>query len=126
ATDSRVDLNYFRLFFRTEQGLETLRRVSPGSAGRNRTLNLAQFTEQVIPLPSLPEQRRIVARIEELAAKIEEARGLRREAVEGARAVLDSAMHALWSDQGSWESRPVGEITVASSGQVDPRIEPYA
>jgi len=33
-----------------------------------------------IPLPPLEEQRRIVARIEELAAKIEEARGLRREA----------------------------------------------
>ena len=30
-----------------------------------------------IPLPPLPEQRRIVARIEELAAKINEARGLR-------------------------------------------------
>jgi len=30
-----------------------------------------------LPLPSLEEQRRIVARIEELAAKIEEARGLR-------------------------------------------------
>jgi type I restriction enzyme, S subunit len=37
-----------------------------------------------VPIPPLEEQRRIVARIEELAAKIEEARGLRREAVEEA------------------------------------------
>jgi type I restriction enzyme S subunit len=35
-----------------------------------------------IPLPSLPEQRRIVARIEELAAKIDEARGLRQNVAE--------------------------------------------
>jgi type I restriction enzyme S subunit len=35
-----------------------------------------------IPLPPLEEQRRIVARIEELAAKVEEARGLRRQSVE--------------------------------------------
>ncbi len=35
-----------------------------------------------VPLPSLEEQQRIVARIEELVAKIEEARGLRWEAVE--------------------------------------------
>jgi type I restriction enzyme, S subunit len=34
------------------------------------------------PLAPLPEQRRIVARIEELAAKINEARGLRQRAVE--------------------------------------------
>jgi len=37
-----------------------------------------------IPLPPLDEQRRIVARIEELAAKIAEARGLRREVSEEA------------------------------------------
>src|ERR1035441_4896441 len=36
-----------------------------------------------IPLPPLAEQRRIVARIEELAAKIEEADGLRKQAVGG-------------------------------------------
>ena len=35
-----------------------------------------------VPLPPLPEQRRIVARLESLAAKIEEARALRAQAVE--------------------------------------------
>ena len=43
-----------------------------------------------IPLPPLPEQRRIVARIEELAAKIEEARGLRRQATEEAASFVSS------------------------------------
>jgi type I restriction enzyme S subunit len=47
------------------------------------------------PEPTLPdhlsEQRRIVARIEELAARIEEARGLRRQAVEEAEAILGAA-----------------------------------
>jgi type I restriction enzyme S subunit len=45
-----------------------------------------------IPLPPLPEQQRIVARIEELASKIEEARGLRRQAVEEA-ATFVSSLH---------------------------------
>jgi type I restriction enzyme S subunit len=49
-----------------------------------------------IPLPPLVEQRRIVARIEELAAKIEEARGLRRHAVEEAEALITS-LHAKLS-----------------------------
>jgi type I restriction enzyme S subunit len=47
-----------------------------------------------VPLPPLPEQRRIVARIEELAARINEARGLRErsgEEIENlCRAVLNS------------------------------------
>lgn len=38
----------------------------------------------IIPLPPLAEQQRIMARIEELAAKIEEARGLRRQTMEEA------------------------------------------
>jgi hypothetical protein len=45
--------------------------------------------------PALPvqqsEQRRIVARIEELAARIEEARGLRRQALKEAEAILGAA-----------------------------------
>ncbi len=49
-----------------------------------------------IPLPPLVEQRRIVERIEKLAAKIEEARGLRRQAVEEAEAFITS-LHAKLS-----------------------------
>src|SRR5713101_5860105 len=48
---------------------------------RNR-LKEEKLLAMQIPLPPLEEQRRIVARIEELAAKVEEARGLRREAVD--------------------------------------------
>ncbi len=49
------------------------------------------FTRMVrykVPLPSLEEQRHIVARIEELAARIEEVRGLRREVVEEAEKLV--------------------------------------
>ena len=41
-----------------------------------------------IPLPVPPEQRRIVARIEELAAKINEARGLRHHSAHEADTLL--------------------------------------
>lgn len=44
-----------------------------------------------IPLPPLDEQRRIVARIESLAARIAEARGLRREARQDMASLLNSA-----------------------------------
>ncbi|MCG2767237.1 MAG: restriction endonuclease subunit S [Anaerolineae bacterium] len=48
--------------------------------------------ELQIPLPPLDEQRRIVARIEELAALIEEAQALRAEAREEAEALLSSEL----------------------------------
>jgi type I restriction enzyme S subunit len=49
-----------------------------------------------IPLPSLADQRRIVARIEELGGKIEEARGLRRRAVEEGEALQHSTSRRLF------------------------------
>jgi len=58
-------------------------------------LNLQHLHDVTVPLPPLIEQRHIVARIEELAAKIEEARGVRRESMKEADplqpAVLDRA-----------------------------------
>ena len=48
-----------------------------------------------IPLPPLTEQRRIVARIEELAEKVEEARGLRQKTIEESLALIASAQRLL-------------------------------
>ena len=52
-----------------------------------------------IPLPPLDEQRRIVARIEELAARIEEARELRRRAVEEADALMNKFSGYLFDNK---------------------------
>lgn len=54
--------------------------LAPGSAMPNISKGIIEDLQ--IPLPPLDEQRRIVARIEELAAKVDEARGLRRQSVE--------------------------------------------
>lgn len=78
-----------------------------------------------MPLPPLSEQRRIVGRIEELAGKIEEARGLRREAVEEADVVFSSAMNNIWRSASSWKAEVLGQIAKTVSGQVDPKVEPY-
>lgn len=49
-----------------------------------------------IPLPPLVEQQHIVARVEELSAKIEEARVLRRQAIAEAEALSRSAVEAVY------------------------------
>jgi type I restriction enzyme S subunit len=69
-----VDPSFLQLYFRTAAGREVLGRVSPGSAGRNRTMNLVALAKELVPLPRIDEQRRLVARIEAIAAKIAEAR----------------------------------------------------
>ena len=71
-----------------------------------------QFLACKIPLPPLDEQRRIVARIEELAALIEEARGLRVKAREEAEALLDSALYEVFAaaETEGWDYKLVEDL----------------
>lgn len=61
-----------------------------GMGDRRRTLNPESLLTNEIPLPPLDEQRRIVRQIDELAAKIEEARNLRDEVNEECDALCRS------------------------------------
>ena len=61
-----------------------------------------------IPLPPFPEQRRIVARIDELAAKVEEARSLRREVASGWEILCRSIIFSGLSKQST--PTPMREI----------------
>ena len=77
----------------TRDGLDQVNKICPGSAGRNRVLSIKRIPEVIVPLPPLEEQRRIVARIEALAAKIEEARGLRQQVVQDEDRLLICMAH---------------------------------
>jgi type I restriction enzyme S subunit len=77
----------------TRDGLEQINKICPGSAGRNRVLSIKRIPGVTVPLPSLEEQRRIMARVESLAAKIGEARGLRQQAVQDEERLLVCMAH---------------------------------
>lgn len=68
-----------------------------------------------IPLPPLDEQRRIVARIESLTAKVEEARGLRSDSAEEVVALYGRRIAEIFSKQqgDSWVTETLGEYVVA-------------
>ena len=62
--------------------------TSSGTNVRRRRLYPDELLRAELPLPTLAEQRRIVGRIEELAAKIQEARGLREDSAQQVRHTL--------------------------------------
>jgi len=69
-----------------------------------------------IPLPSLPEQQRIVARIEELAAKINAARALRERSTRDIQALLASRLNSIFADFSHSIARPLGEVAEIVGG----------
>lgn len=91
---TRADARYLNYWFSRGEGRDRLLWASPGGAGRNRTLGIEKLAAIEVPLPPLEEQRRIVARIDALAAKITEARGLREEAAEASRLLLRAIIRA--------------------------------
>jgi type I restriction enzyme S subunit len=72
----RADARYVRSFFLSANGLELIRRASPGSAGRNRTLGIAAFERLELPFPPLKEQQEVAARIDRVSAAATRVRAL--------------------------------------------------
>lgn len=90
--------------------------------GLQPNLNAEKLKSLEIPLPPLDEQRRIVARIEELTSRIEEAKVLRRAAREEAATLLPSALHDVFSraEQEGWERYTIGKVCTMKTGTTPP------
>jgi len=68
--DEKVDRRYLLNFFRSKPGVELLQRMSPGSAGRNRTLNQTRLLDNAIAVPPLSFQQETVAILDALEGQI--------------------------------------------------------
>ncbi len=114
---SRILPKYLEWISKTHFFVDLCKAASEGTTNRVR-LKEDRFLMAKIPLPPLAEQRRIVARIEELAAKIEEARGLRKNAGEEVEALLAAKLNEIFSPNRKNNLRlvKIAEICDTSSG----------
>jgi type I restriction enzyme S subunit len=112
----RADGRYlWRYFSRASVWTEALGLSAGGTPTSRNRLKEERLLAMEIPLPPVSEQRRIVARVEELAAKIEEARGLRQQAVEHLERLMVSTAHrtdldAVGKHSQGWAEVSLGEI----------------
>jgi type I restriction enzyme S subunit len=114
----KIDPNFLDYYFKIKSNWEAIGSQSTGTNVRRRSLHPNQFEAATIPNPPLSEQRRIVARIEELAARIEEARELRRRAVEETSALLLSSKGILFSEvfNKNWPVLELGKFAEIRAG----------
>src|SRR5262249_5664229 len=115
ADSERLDVRYLNYLTMTPIFVDFSVRASEGTTNR-RYLQEPKFLAQQVFLPPLDEQRRIVHRIEELAAKVNEAQGLRHRAGEESEVVLSSAVSSMFVNSLVW--RKVGEIVSKKKGSV--------
>jgi type I restriction enzyme S subunit len=83
--------------------------------------NREAWLEKTIPIPPLPEQRRIVGKIEGLAAKIGEARSLRGETYQEARTLMGATKNSVFGQSHHrWINKSLEEVAPINMGQSPP------
>jgi type I restriction enzyme S subunit len=110
----RLEPRWFHWLTKTSGFWQQCDEKSHGTSGKNR-IRPEKFLEIQIPLPPLDEQRRIVARIEELATKGEQAQQLRRQSVAEVEGVWQGALAKAFS--------PVSEISMRLEGACEAIID---
>ena len=117
------------LFVRQEKFRQDAKKAFRGGVGQQRVPQ--EFLEQCfLPLPPLEEQRRIVARIEELMDRVKEARKLRKEALENAERLWQSVLAETFPRPGQelpegWRWVRLGEVARVFSGSSAPQGQKY-
>jgi len=108
-----VDGRFFWWLSHSHLFAETVRDSASGVVIEKMVFDRTAWLEKTVPFPPLDEQRRIVARIEQLAVKIEEARRLNVQAVVEAKALIASSRRHILDLQ---PQLPLSEIVVNSCG----------
>jgi type I restriction enzyme S subunit len=117
-----LDRRFFDYFIRTPAFRE---QVAAQGSTNYAAIRPGHVLAYEIPLPPLPEQRRIVTRIEELAAQIHEARTLRQEATEQTEALFESVLTERF-DSSKWPLKLLPEVADVARGKFAhrPRNDP--
>lgn len=82
-----------------------------------RNLKIPALKELEIPLPPLAEQKKIVAKLERVLAKISEAKKLRAEAQEAAQNLLPAELHKIFTTPHNTHTNKLENVGMSSTGK---------
>ena len=123
---TQLDLKFLDFFIRTPGFRD---QVAAQGSTNYAAIRPHHVLEYQIPLPPLDEQRRVVARIEELVARVEEARGLRSEAIKETEALITAALTKTFDqhiETQRWSRKPLRQAAEIARGKFThrPRNDP--
>lgn len=114
-TDSGVLIKYLAKYFNSNLITDEIEKLRGGAAQQN--LSLGQLNNLIIPLPSLPEQQRIVAILDEAFAAIAKAKANAEQNLKNAKELFESYLQGVFENKGEgWDERKVNEIGNAQTG----------
>lgn len=122
--EAKLERRFLDFFIRTPSFRDQVEAQGSTNYAAIRPANVLGYQ---IPLPPPAEQRRIVARIEALAAEIAEAKRLRQEAVKEAEALHLAYLHETYTaGTVSWDSMAMEDAIEITARQVSPTLPQYS
>jgi len=120
AISPEVHPRFFWWLSYTPEFTEIVRSSASGVVIEKMVFNRTAWLEKTVLIPPFQEQRRIVARIEELFTQIQETRALRQQALEQAEALVDSTMNYILSRATSktWEYGTIPEFAEVNPSRI--------
>ena len=126
AKEEELNCNYLSFYLNSDIALDMIKQFDNGSAQPNlSSKNLKLF---LIPLPPLEEQKRIVAKIDTLFAKIDKAISLTEESLVQAKNLLPSVLEEVFEKgkADGWEEKKLDEVCdVVGGGTPKTKISEY-
>jgi type I restriction enzyme S subunit len=122
----KVDVEFLKYWFHLPSVIACVDEKCTGSTPLTRNRFKENFFVALeVPLPPLGEQRRIVARIKELATLIHEARDLRSQAAKESQELRMLAMaHVMDAPEQAYPIRPLSELVAIRGGGTPSKSNP--
>lgn len=121
----RIDPRFLDYFFKVPAHWQSIGSQSTGTNVRRKSLHPTQFENAEMPLPPLPEQRRVVARIEELSSQIHEARTLRRQATAKTQCLMASQLMQIFDAAAAGKNHQtrLGDVCIFQGGSQPAKLQ---
>ncbi|MBE6396660.1 MAG: restriction endonuclease subunit S [Lentisphaerae bacterium] len=97
--------------------------LGKGSAQKN--LDIREFVNIPIPIPPLPEQKRIVAKIDVAFEKIDKLKANAEKNLANAKELFQAALDEAMRPKDGWVEKRLGEVCAITSVMVDPTLPQF-
>lgn len=116
-----LDFNFLHKFLFYSYIFGTTERMQSHSTGI-RNLDLNAYKEIEVPLPSLPEQQRIVKILDEAFENIEKAKGNTEKNLQNSKELFESYLQSVFANPGKdWEENILGDVCEMINRGVSPK-----
>jgi type I restriction enzyme S subunit len=111
-------LDFLFLYYFLKKSVELLNRLGNGTTFKE--LSGSKLAEVIIPLPPLPEQKRIVAILDEAFENIAKAKENAERNLKNAKEIFEGYLQSVFENKGDgWEEKTLGKIATFEYGYTD-------